>query len=77
MIMANVIYVLITFIAACYLLRWGIIYVINRQRVDMASERKRLQQDAMRGFRINKRATRWLWKLSKYTTPQPPGKNKT
>ena len=77
MIMANVIYVLITFIAACYLLRWGIIYVINRQRVDMASERKRMQQDAMRGFRITNRLTRRLWTLSKYAAPQPPGKNKT
>ncbi len=77
MIMANVIYVLIALIAACYLMRWGFTYVIKRQRVDMATERKRLQQDAIRGFRVNKRATHWLWKLSKYATPQHPGKNKT
>jgi hypothetical protein len=75
--MANAIYGLVAFIAACYALRWGYIYVVKRRRIDMASERKRMQQDAMRGFRITNRLTRRLWTLSKYAAPQPPGKNKT
>ena len=75
--MANIIYGLAAFVVACYLLRWGYTYVVKRQRVDMPSERKRIQQDAMRGFRITNRITRRLWKLSKYAAPQPPGKNKS
>lgn len=75
--MANVIYGLVTFIAACYALRWGYTYVVKRQRIDMAGERKQMQQDATRGFRINKRIALRLWKLSKYVTPQPPGKKRS
>jgi hypothetical protein len=75
--MANIIYGLVAFIVACYLLRWGFTYVVKRQRVDMPSERKRIQQDAMRGLRINKRIALRLWKLSKYAAPQPLGKNKS
>jgi hypothetical protein len=62
--MAAVLAGLIVMIAACYALSWGFMYVVKRQRIDVKSERKRIQQDATRGFRINKRLTRWLWKMS-------------
>ena len=62
--MANVIYALVAVIVGCYLLRWGYLYIIMRQRIDMASERKRIQQDVVRGFRINKAVTQRLWKMS-------------
>lgn len=62
--MATALAGLIAIIVGCYLLRWGYMYVIKRERPDMASERKRIQQEAVRGFRINKRVTRRLWKMS-------------
>ena len=54
----------IVIIIGCYLLRWFFMYVVKRQRVDMKSERKRIQQDAIRGFRINKQVARRFWKMS-------------
>ena len=75
--MAGALVVLILIIGGCYALRWGYVYVIKQQRIDMASERKRIQQDATRGFRINRQIALRLWKLSKYATPQPPGKKRS
>ena len=63
--MATVIWSLVAAIIGCYLLRWGCLYVIKGQRIDMASEFKRMQQDALRGLRMSRRLTRWLWKLGK------------
>jgi hypothetical protein len=63
--MANIIWSLVAAIIGCYLLRWGSMYVIKRQRIDMASELKRMQQEAIQGLRMSRRLTRWLWKLSK------------
>lgn len=62
--MAAVLAGLIAIIVGCYLLRLGYMYVVRRQRIDMASERKRIKQDAIRGYRINKRVTQRLWKMS-------------
>jgi hypothetical protein len=62
--MAAVLVGLVAIIIGCCLLRWGYMYVVKRQRIDMASERKRIQEDAIRGFRINKQVARWLWKRS-------------
>lgn len=62
--MANAIYSLTAFIVGCYLLRWGYLYIIKRQRIDMTSERKQFQQHAERALRINKRVARQIWKLS-------------
>jgi hypothetical protein len=62
--MANVIYALVAVIITCYLLRWAFMYIIKRERPDMASERERIRQEAVRGFRINKRVAHWLWKMS-------------
>jgi hypothetical protein len=63
--MADVIWGLSAAIIGCYLLRWGIMYVIKRQRIDMASEFKRMRHEASRGLRMSRWLTRWLWKLSK------------
>lgn len=63
-IMANVIYALLATLVGCYLLRWGFTYVIKRQRIDWTAERKGMQQDASRAWRINKHLVRRYWKMS-------------
>ncbi|HEY1915736.1 MAG TPA: hypothetical protein VGH27_09180 [Streptosporangiaceae bacterium] len=63
--MAPVIWSLIAAIIGCYLLRWGNMYVIKRQRIDIASELKRMQHEVTQGLRMSRRLTRWLCKLSK------------
>jgi hypothetical protein len=73
----NVMLALSSFILVILTLRWAFTYVVTRTRIDMTRERQRIQQDALRGYRVNKRVTHWLWKLCKYMTPQPPGKNKS
>lgn len=72
----NVVLILCGLVLVILVWRPAFTYIVKRQRIDMASERKRVQQDVFRGYRINKRLVQRLWKLSKYTTPQPPGKNK-
>jgi len=62
--MATAICSLLAFIVGCYLLRWGYLYIVKRERIDLAEERKRFQHDLARALYINKRVTRHLWKLS-------------
>lgn len=62
MIVANVIYTLITILVASYGLRWGFTYVVKRQRPDFEQERVRLKQDLARSIRISKWIMRQYWR---------------
>jgi hypothetical protein len=62
--MVGVIIGLVAITFGIYLLRWGYLAIIKRQRIDMAQERQQFQRDAVRGFRISKRVMKWWWKAT-------------
>lgn len=62
--MAEIIGVVLALIILTCLGRVAYIYVIKRQRLDMANERAQLVQSAGRAYRINHRVAKLLWQWS-------------
>ena len=62
--MTAVIYGLTAIIIGCYVVRWSWLWIIRRQRIDIASERTTFQQASRRAFHITRRIVRRCWKMS-------------
>lgn len=62
--MTAVIYGLTAIIIGCYVVRWSCLWIIKRQRIDMAGERATFQQAALRALHITRRIALRCWKMS-------------
>jgi len=68
--MLSILVTVLVAIGMAYLLRWGYLSIIKRQRMDWPAERKRTKESFIKAYRINGRLARWCWKYSAMFSPK-------